>query len=397
MHKNTFRVLWLRGTYLGKITFQDVNAPLRTDTSFRNKLQQTHHTGDSPLLALDIDMASQSVVDYMHLVCLGVMRKLLYKTWLIGPRHTRISQGQSALISQRLSTMRSSTPVDFQRKPRANFKATEYRQFLLYTGPLVLYDILPKVMYEHFLTLHVAIRILVSHLAYDLSYVDYAHELLVLFVERYKILYGPEWITFNVHGLLHLANDVKLYGPLDNFSAFKFESLLGQLKFRVKSPSNPLQQIVNRSIEMMKLTLGEFICTSNDQSHDLKLSNIHFDGPLGARVTGTQYKKLRLRSTTITNHPPDNCVIMKDDTFICVRNIVQTKKSILIIGCPFLSQSPLYNYPCSSTKLNIYVVRELGNIGTFKLSDMKCKCVNYAYKGNTSVVMPLLYSVHMKQ
>ena len=35
---------------------------------------------------------------------------------------------------------------------------------------------------------------------------------------------------YNVHGLTHLAEDVKDFGPLDSNSAFSFENFLGQLK-----------------------------------------------------------------------------------------------------------------------------------------------------------------------
>ena len=37
-------------------------------------------------------------------------------------------------------------------------------------------------------------------------------------VENMKSLYGQEMMVYNVHALVHLAEDVKLHGPLDNFS-----------------------------------------------------------------------------------------------------------------------------------------------------------------------------------
>ena len=44
---------------------------------------------------------------------------------------------------------------DFSRKPRAlsefkQWKATELRQFLLHTGPVILKKVLPRFMYKHF-------------------------------------------------------------------------------------------------------------------------------------------------------------------------------------------------------------------------------------------------------
>ena len=35
---------------------------------------------------------------------------------------------------------------------------------------------------------------------------------------------------YNVHGLIHIAEDVKRFGPLDSYSAFPFENYLGHLK-----------------------------------------------------------------------------------------------------------------------------------------------------------------------
>jgi len=37
-------------------------------------------------------------------------------------------------------------------------------------------------------------------------------------------------------GLLHLLQDVRNYGALDNVSAFPFESFLGKLKKKVRRP-----------------------------------------------------------------------------------------------------------------------------------------------------------------
>jgi hypothetical protein len=61
---------------LGKKTFPETNAPLRTDYSF-SQHDDDHGLGFSPLSRTSIDIVSPIPFDYMHLVCLGVMKCLL--------------------------------------------------------------------------------------------------------------------------------------------------------------------------------------------------------------------------------------------------------------------------------------------------------------------------------
>ncbi|TGZ51624.1 Uncharacterized protein DBV15_11720 [Temnothorax longispinosus] len=58
--------------------FLDLNAPLRTDESFRRKDQPDHHDGDSPLEAMRSDnngMVSQFRLDPMHLLFEGAFKR----------------------------------------------------------------------------------------------------------------------------------------------------------------------------------------------------------------------------------------------------------------------------------------------------------------------------------
>lgn len=60
-------------------------------------------------------------------------------------------------------------------------------------------------------------------------------------------------MSFNVHNLLHLTNDVKYHGPLDSFSAFKFENKFYQFKQMLQVSRLPLQQLYNRISEEQNL------------------------------------------------------------------------------------------------------------------------------------------------
>src|SRR5713101_4936965 len=84
---------------------------------------------------------------------------------------------------------------------------------------------------------------------YRSNYIDYAHSLFVHFVQSFGELYGEEYISHNVHGLIHLCDDVRKFGSLDSFSAFKFENYMQHLKKCLRKPDQPLQQLVRRFLE----------------------------------------------------------------------------------------------------------------------------------------------------
>ena len=204
-------------------------------------MDEEHHVGETHLLVLPTDFIACFPIDYMHCICLGVVRKLL-NSWLSGPLHVRLGNNLAKQISDHLVQLRIYLPSKFNRKPRpldelARWKATEFRTFLLHLGPVVLKNKLALAVYEHFMLLHCAITILVSdnHIS---KFIASASEMLNTFVTHCSKLYGQEYYVYNIHMLCHLTDDVQLFGCLDNFSAFPFENFLGQLKKMVKSPTN---------------------------------------------------------------------------------------------------------------------------------------------------------------
>ena len=135
-----------------------------------------------------------------------------------------------------------------------HWKATEFCLFLLYTGPLVIQNNMHPILYKHFLLLHVAISCLVSRKLCQ-SLCDYAQKLLTIFVQHSQKLYGPEFVIYNVHCLIHLPDDVRRFGALDGISAFPFENYLRSVKKLIRKPSLPIEQVIRRVSEKKLICL----------------------------------------------------------------------------------------------------------------------------------------------
>lgn len=170
-----------------RISYPDTSSPLRTDEDFHQMTNEEHHLGPSPVQRTSLGMLSGFPLDYMHLICLGVMRKMLM-SWLKGPLTCRLSPLNVARLSQRLMDVTSYVPLEFSRRPRALreldcWKATEFRQFLLYTGPIILKGIVNTAIYHNFFQLFVGTLIL-SNPRLTEEYMEYSNALLVLFVQQ---------------------------------------------------------------------------------------------------------------------------------------------------------------------------------------------------------------------
>lgn len=146
--------------------------------------------------------------------------------------------------------MQAYIPCEFNRKPRSlndvdQWKATKFCLLLLYTGPVIFRSLIREDLYENFMVLHCAIRILTSP-ALCLEFTDYAEKLLHHFVQTYKDVCGAECVSHNIHNLIHLAEEVRNLGHLDGWSGFPFENFMQRLKRSTRKPGKALEQLCNR-------------------------------------------------------------------------------------------------------------------------------------------------------
>ena len=192
-----------RASGTGRVVFPESNCPLRTNDQFLNLTDDGYHNGPTPLSTLSITFVCDFVLDYMHLICLGVTRRLL-KSWISnGPLSVRLPARAVQEISSTLLSFSSYIPRDFVRKQRAlseidRWKANEFRLFVLYTGIVALKGKLSEELYNNFLLLSVSCNILLNPTLHNNDLYHYADKLLNLFVVDLKQLYRNTNIMFTV-------------------------------------------------------------------------------------------------------------------------------------------------------------------------------------------------------
>ena len=158
------------------------------------------------------------------------------------------------------------------------------------------------------------------------AYLNYAKELLTYFVRKSKELYTEKFIVYNVHSLLHLADDSKHFNcSLNEISGFPYENHLQSIKKLVKNAKNPIVQVAKR---IQEKECADVICVK-------------------------QQSTFKVISTKERN----NCFLLKDGSFAFVKE----KKDNRTLVCQILKQRHTENFftkPCESKLLNIVFVKQ---------------------------------------
>lgn len=195
--------------------------------------------------------------------------------------------------------------------------------------------VLEPQFYEHFLKLSLATRILLD--SEDcINKNELAKSLLCSFVEETQNLYNVSMLTCNFHYLLHINEDAKLYGSLDNISAFKFENHLQKIKKSVRKCNSVAVQLYNRQVEKSL----NIIPVENK-------TNILYGRTVNGFITS-----LKLQDIYISIMAPDNFCMVKD-------KIIQVKKIISNGNCPKFEGEivknlhPYFDNPLNSSTFGI--------------------------------------------
>lgn len=369
--------------FVNKVIYpQEDNTIKRTNESFRSRLDENHHRCDSILEELPIDMIKNFPIDYMHAVLLGVTKRII-NSWLKGKPPTLLPHRDVMTISSKLFECSTTQPKEFQRKIRGlndfgYFKATEFRTFLLYAGPIVLKDVLPSEVYCHFLLLHAAISILCNEkLCKDKS--GAAKSMLEAFVNETEEIYGRSHLTYNLHSLIHIPDDVNIFGNLDNYSAFEFESEMYVIKRMIRKNNQELAQISNRINERAS-------------NFALKLDERNSCYPRYNSKSNT-IKRFETEHFRIDDSEKNRWILTKSNNILKFSHMKKVNNNFLIYASEIVDKEDFYKYPIDSSKLNIYQTNTtVSEVKCWNYSDLKAKL--FCFKNeNALVFFPLIHSL----
>jgi len=231
------------------------------------------------------DIINGMVPDYMHCICLGVLRQVA-KLWFQTKNHDEpfYIGGSMSKVDEYLFSIKP--PCSISRTPRSlsvmkYWKAHEWLVWLLFYSLPVLKGILPHT-YAHWGILVDCIAILL-HARVTFEELKSCETGLICFVQDFLPLYGKQHLSFNVHQTLHLVESVRNWGPLWTHSAFLFESYNAVLLKMIRGTQGVPARIVHtfsltRGIPVnVKATLPQFsdvqrafISDLTSNKHDIK-------------------------------------------------------------------------------------------------------------------------------
>lgn len=370
-HKNGCQKCEVTGEYdtvYHHMSFPNINAPLRTDETFRQRHQQPHHKLASPLEDLSINMIkSFPICDPLHLLHQGVMKKCIQR-WIgkvKGYQH-KWSRLTTDSISQYLLEANKKMPSDIHRSVRgfdelSNWKGVEFRTFLMYVGMVALRPHLKNEEYEHFLLLCCACT-MVSCNVYK-SYIPVATNMFKVYVQQYIQLYGRHSISSNVHNLIHITDDLiqNNIDSINTISTYKYENSLRLLGMKLQSCNRPLEQISRRLIEIFHLKtdlLGKHDYYNRDaHDHDHEFSP-HVEYAYVHELISEKncYSKITIKPDVFLSSRKvgDQWFLTHSGEIVKMTHATKVGNSCKIFGFSLISIGPFFVNPLTSTKLFIF-------------------------------------------
>lgn len=364
---------YVTGKKGSKMCFCGTSAFSRTDDEFRNKNDPDYHKGASPFEQSSVDMVKDFAIDYMHCILLGIVKKLL-RIWLgfNGANIHKLKNKDIRMISALCYELAKTCPSEFSRKPRSleelsHYKATELRAILLFTGMILFKDFVTEEVYENFLDLMIAMKILL-HPTLSQSMNAIAKRLLLKFNKEFQRIYGEDEVVYNVHQATHLADEALHFGNLDDVCSFPFESELYQFKLMKRRPNGALTQLCKRIYE--KRVNSNLL---NDVERRDRFIGTHCNGPIPTEEDEDFMVEDQFTTYT-TKHLRFS--VKKRDSYVYetgrkrvgqIVNILQMKQSTEPVAAVrfFMSRTDYFVNPILSSQIGIHQIRNLSTEITY--------------------------------
>ena len=145
----------------------------------------------------------------------------------------------------------------------SKYKALEYKILILFIIICCTYDILPRDKFNSVLYFIQSLYVLLQdeiNLS-DLTDCDYNF---LKFAGECEILYGTDFMTYNIHSTSHYCNSVRLCGPMWANSAFAFETGIYHFIREMNAPNSCLNQITEKWLRSSMLQ--NYLANSKDDT-----------------------------------------------------------------------------------------------------------------------------------
>lgn len=340
----------------------------------------SHHAQRSPLMKLvSLNMIHDFPIgDSLHLIDLGITKRLIigWRSGSLCNAHSKLSNTHSTNISAYLDNVSAPFEIRSQRRIRGfkelrSWKAIEYRNFLLYTSIVALKYNIRDYIYEHFILYFCAITIFSS--PYHLKTLfRVAEKSLSIFVDRFKVIYGIQFFSSNVHNLAHLSEDVQRFGSLDTFNSYPFESKLYTISRLLRTGNLPLEQLANRIAEQ-----NSIISCNHIRKKDILKRLYRGAGHPSISEQYTLYSHLQTENFLINcERYEDSWILTKRYEIFKIKFIANGgNDDIQLCGSRLKDKQDFFTHPISSSDLLIFscLVINLDGDHLLTMSEIKCK------------------------
>lgn len=349
---------------------------LRLDEDFKYCLDSDYHLHVPIVMELNVGLVSKTSIDYKYTVCMGVMKQLV-TLWTKGKLDYRINRTNWLRMLAHLEKISQNCPEELQKPfnysdDTDTWDAYHWKLFLIYFGPIVLHSNLPRKYYVHFLYLHLASRIMIN------QYKSRKHSALIVglflnrFTTEFALLYGEDFIDYNVHNLIHFEDTISQLGSIESVGGFSYEEQFNFVHSLIQYNKNvSIQEIAeqilyknNCSISSMSLLSIADKPYHMDQNCNLIFDNFLFN----------------------TTHP-NNYILSKKGIFEINEIINNCNEQILIVGKKFQNISILYQAPLNEEKL--ISVSESNYVEIITLDEIITKLIKFK-TSNGLFMMPLI-------